>query len=312
MEINRINKKKEYAIGMLVYPSIDNAWNYFFGAVAIVHQLKKNLWYLKNCDFAILTPKIENNDVLRIINDIFDLHVTYSDSLKLNSKFTFNPKWHGVFNKLYFFNPDIFQYKRLLIMDTDMFVFRSSGYIKALTDIDNGIAGAYENGYINQNKTLNLKFGTTIPTQYTSYTAGNKSYYNMINAGLLSIEPNKKIFDEMCKDLKDGWSIIENKYNSLKGKKGNNIYPEQEYLTGYFSGKWKSLPVEDFLSIKPTSNHYCNGQLKYWDEMPKKLDAMILSVCSEIFIKYPTLKKLNLSKVLSSKTSIISIALKQR
>jgi hypothetical protein len=304
--VKKRDEKNIYGVGMLVYPGIDNNWNYLFGAILIVHQMKKDIWFQKNCDFLLLTPKINDIQVINLINRVFDMYVIYNKSLKLNSDFTFEKKWHGVFNKLYYWNQEVFDYKRILIMDTDIFVFKPSGYIKALTDIKDGIGGAYENGFVNSNKNLDLRFGTIIPTQYTSYKNGDKSNYNMVNAGLLSIEPDCKIFDEMTSDLEAGWKIIEKKYKALAGKIGKNIYPEQEYLTGYFSGRWRSLPSEDFLSIKPTINHWCDGQKKYWDEFPKRMEDMMGSICKEVIMKYPELKKLNISKkLLSSSICVI-------
>lgn len=302
IKINRINKKKDYAVCMLVYPdkfNKESEWNYFFGAVMVVHQLKKNTWFRENCDFVILTPEIgaNNGDVLRMIKLVFDAHAIYKKSLQLdNNLFEYSERWHGVFNKLYFWDSENFNYKRLMICDTDIFIHNPLGYVKVLTESTGIVSGSYEHDFINKNNDSNLlKFDAIIETKYTSYTwKDNKSHYNMINAGVLSIVPDIKTLREMLADLKGGWKLIEKRHPALLGKIGKNIFPEQEYLTGFFSGKWHNLPLRDYLSVIPTNNHYCMGPTKYWSCLPKKIDvaALIKKSCTELFIKYPSLCKI--------------------
>ena len=96
-------KKKQYAIGMLVYPGRDDnspKWNYLFGACMISHQLKKNVWFKNNCDIIILTPDITDKNVISLIYQVFDVHVIYS--ISLNLIFLLSPTRHcgGVVNTL--------------------------------------------------------------------------------------------------------------------------------------------------------------------------------------------------------------------
>lgn len=262
--------KKKFAIGLLVYPGNNNPkWNYLFGACLISHQLKKNIWFRENCDIIILTPEIENDIVKSLIKKIFDVHVIYTLSLNTNFPFKTNPRWYGVFNKLYFWNKKIFNYERLLILDTDLFILKSDEYIDLLIKAKGPVAGCYENNFRNSNKDLDLSdINTIIHEKYTSYIwANNKTCYNMVNAGVLSIQPNDKLYPVMLNDLEEGWNKLGFKYPSLKGKKDDFFYPEQEYLTGFFSGQWRSIPFK-YLSCQTTSCHYNNNGPKYWNRFP--------------------------------------------
>lgn len=286
--IHNTNKKK-YAIGMLVYPGrSDPKWNYLFGACMISHQLKKNKWFQENCDIIVLTPVIYDKHITTLINNIFDFHATYHDNLSLVNPFETNPRWYGVFNKLYFWNSDIFNYKRLLILDTDIFITDPQKYIKLFIDIKGSVAGCYENNFRNKNKDIDLSFGSTIHSKYTSYIwDNNKSYYNMVNAGVMSIIPDVRILNVMLYDIHMGWDYISQKYQSLKGKKDTYFFPEQEYLTGFFSGQWISITM-DYISCQTTCCHYNSGS-KFWNNFPNPFGsyAVVSTESSIFFNKFP-------------------------
>jgi hypothetical protein len=300
LEVNRFTSKKQYGLGCLVYPSDKEIgkWNYFLGAFLLAFQFRKNTWFAeKNCDLIILTPVIEDQDVLKLIKSVFDVHVTYKTSIQLyNNTFEFDKKWHGVYNKLYFWNSDYFDYKRFVIMDTDIFVFNPSGYVKLFTNLTTETAGSYENGYINRIIDYKiLKFGAPLHEKYTSYKwSDGKSYYNMINAGVLTFVPSKAIFETMIKDLESGWSYIEKKYPAFQGKIGNHMYPEQEYLTGFFSGQWHTIPCQEFMSTISTMYHYGSYPDKFWDVVPDRLHhkTQIKRVIQAAYSAFPKLKDL--------------------
>ena len=279
--------KKIYAIGLLVYPGkVEPKWNYLFGACMIYHQLIKNEWFKKNCDIIILTPEISDQLILSLIKKIFDIHVIYHTSLNTKFPFATNPRWYGVFNKLYYWNKDIFNYNRVLILDTDLFILKPEEYIKTFLSVDGPVAGCYENGFIHNNKDLDLtSINTIIPAKYTYYKwTDNKSYYNMVNAGVISLEPNIRLFNIMLKDLQEGWDKLGSKYPSLKNKKNNFLFPEQEYLTGLFSGQWRSLPAS-YLSCTSTEIHYSPHGTKYWNKFPTTYSSYYSVVIeSKIFI----------------------------
>lgn len=265
----RFNEKKQYAVGLLAYPGKkDPKWSYLFGACMIANQLKKNSWFKNYCDIIVLTPPIEEKHINVLLSKVFDVHAVYEKSLNMNFPFDTNPRWYGVFNKLYFWNKSVFDYKRILILDTDLFIINSNEYVNALTQITGPVAGCYENGFITHNKDIDTKFNNLLPPKYTSYVwSDRKSYYNMINAGVLSLEPDTNIFTTMLKDLNDGWNKLPLKYPSLKGKTNKFIFPEQEYLTGFFSGQWRLLPTP-YLSCTTTILHYNHAYSKYWNRFP--------------------------------------------
>ena len=268
--VSRFTPKKKYAIGMLVYPGpSDPKWNYLFGACMISSVMKTEKWYSHYCDIIILTPEIVDQDIVTIIKKCFDVHATYKKPLNTEFSFKTNPRWYGVFNKLYFWNKKIFNYEKILILDTDLFILKPSEYISVIRDTLGPVAGCYENGYLVKNKDVDVDcFNTLIPDKYTCYKwSDNKSYYNMVNAGVLSLEPNYKVFEVMIRDLEGGWDKLKDKYKSLRNKKNNFLFPEQEYLTGLFSGFWRSIPRK-FISCETTICHYNNHGAKYWDRFP--------------------------------------------
>lgn len=271
LKLNRYtNNKKKFAIGLLVYPGIkDPKWNYLFGACMISYRLKKNDWFKNNCDITILTPNIDDPLILSLIKNNFDVHAIYSKSLNTEFPFKTNPRWYGVFNKLYFWNKNFFNYERLLILDTDLFILKSNDYVDIFSHAEGPVAGCYENGFIVNNTDLDLtEMNVIIPDKYTCYVWNDKrSYYNMVNAGVLSLQPNVQLFNIMLKDLEEGWHKLSSKYPSLKNKRNNFLFPEQEYLTGFFSGQWRSLPRK-YLSCITSSCHYNNHGAKYWDKFP--------------------------------------------
>lgn len=268
--IKQSQNRKKYAVGLLVYPGIkDPKWNYLFGACMISQQLKTEEWFKKNCDIIILTPEIDDPIVLSLIHKVFDVHAIYLNTLNIKFSFKTNPRWYGVFNKLYYWNKDIFNYKRVLILDTDIYILKPEKYIYPFTSITGIVAGCYENGFLYKNQDIDLsKINTLIPDKYTYYKwTDNRTYYNMINAGVISLIPDSGLFSVMLEDLEKGWNELGSKYPSLRYKKNNFVFPEQEYLTGIFSGYWRSLP-SNYLSCSTTEYHYSPHAKKYWEKFP--------------------------------------------
>lgn len=270
IQLDRFSPKKKYAIGMLAYPGpSEPKWNYLFGACMISFRMKSEIWFRDNCDIIVLTPTINDYSILSLIKNCFDVHATYTKPLNTKFSFKTNPRWYGVFNKLYFWNKKIFDYDKVLILDTDLFILEPVDYIAAIRDTLGPVAGCYENGYLIKNNDVNIDcLNVVIPNKYTHYKwSDGKSYYNMVNAGVISLEPNHKVFLTMIRDLESGWDKLKDKYVALKHKKNNFLFPEQEYLTGFFSGFWRSLPKK-FISCETTSCHYNNHGAKYWDKFP--------------------------------------------
>lgn len=292
IKFNLNNKAKTYAIGLLVYSSPDvttqtdpkwnSRWDYLFGACMIYKQFKKNTWFQEKCDIIVLTPYNTDQMIINFINNNFDGYATYEKSLFMEHPFNYVKRYNGVFNKLYFWNKQVFNYKRILIMDTDIFIINPIGYIQLFEKI-NGIAGMYEHNYINKNNINLQKLGCHIPEKYTNYIwSDGKSYYNMISASIISFEPDTSIFKIMIEDIYNGWDKVVEKYNSFKGKKGKTFFPEQEYLTGFFSGKWKNLPLGTFRTTTRTKYHYGSFPEKYWNLL-NKIEKNILYACIDFF-----------------------------
>lgn len=296
--IKKSTKKRKYAVGMLVYPGVNNNWSYLFGACMNAIQLKKNDWFKNNCDIIILTPKISDDIVFSIIRKVFDVHIIYENGLDVKGSLNSVVRWNGVFNKLYFWNKNIFNYNRLLILDTDLFILESQDYIELLTRAEGPVAGCYENGYRYSNNELNLtRINVILDKKYTYYKwEDGKTYYNMVNAGVISLKPNTKTFSIFLKDLEDGWEHITKKYRAFKYRPNGTFYPEQEYLTGYYSGVWRTIPRK-FISCETTSCHYSPSAIKYWIKFPQ-INTRYEKVTKESYNftkKYPECNKIFLS-----------------
>ena len=164
-------------------------------------------------------------------------------------------KSHGyykVFTKLNIFNHNIFPYKKVILLDSDQFPL---GYFDTLFSLDTP-AGCLEH---RRSLSLNLgisswandrgqycKHGKEIPKLFTDI---ENIYAADINASLLIIEPNRKVYKGMIKELQTPINIWFGPGKQHCGFwLGDNYYtyytlPEQNYLTKKFSGSWKSVDI---------------------------------------------------------------------
>lgn len=164
-------------------------------------------------------------------------------------------KSHGyykVFTKLNIFNYDLFPYKKVILLDSDQFPL---GYFDTLFSLDTPAGCLEHRRSLSPNLGISswahdrgqyCKHGNIIPKLFTDI---ENIYAADINASLLIVEPNQKIYQEMIQELQ---TPINTWFGP--GKKhcgfwlGDNYYtyytlPEQNYLTKKFSGSWKSIDI---------------------------------------------------------------------
>ena len=285
-ELKHINDN-DYAYVTLFFPSYDSQmkkhYNYLIGTLLVAYMLKSNpqnySLYQQNIvgtkakvicmitadveqyvidilkmyyDDVVIAPYITWNEIT-LPKDIMDNNDNY---IKINdvSKGNISPQhaYSKVYTKLNIFNSELFPFKKLILLDTDLFPL---GYFDTLFSIDTP-AGCLEHRRLQINelgvgswgfdRSQFAKHGKKIPKNLTDI---ENMFASDINASLLIIEPNKQTFDEMIQQLQtpvDEWLGLNKEHKGFW--LGNNFYdfyflPEQNYLTKKFSGKWSSVDL---------------------------------------------------------------------
>jgi len=261
--VNR--KKKKYAYVMSIFPNPSNGEvGYLDGCLLAALGLKKQN---TNADvICMITPDIKKNiiDKLEIVFDKviktpyiapYDKgHNTIMMDPKLFEKCNYdvNHPFNYVFHKLHIFNPEYFPYEKVCYVDSDLVPLN---YYDSLFTLDTP-AGWLE--YRKKAPFLEshvwdrcdfVKHGELIPKIITDI---DKPVGADINAGLLVISPDKNEYEQMIDELTSPikeW-MGKGKYhtgffdfdlsnpNQSKYIDKSYCYPEQNYLTKRYSGKW--------------------------------------------------------------------------
>ena len=255
---------------------------YLLGAILVAHMLKnrfhnydlykKNIKGTKADIICMVTPDIDNViiDILKIYYDdvIMVPYIAWSDAylsrniildekkfIKIQdvSKGNLN-KSHGfckVMTKLNIFNTNLFPYKKIVLLDADVIPL---GFYDTLFTLETP-AGWLE---FRHHQMINLGLDPTndrstlcIHSQNILHflTDLNNKYSSDINASVLVIEPDINLFNNMITELK---SPLDKWFGTNKEHSGfwymdkfydHYKFPEQNYLTKKFSGKWKCIDV---------------------------------------------------------------------
>ena len=169
--------------------------------------------------------------------------------------YTKNHPYVHVFFKLHIFNPELFPYEKVCFVDSDLVPLN---YYDSLFMLD------CPAGFVEYRKKIPyleayhwdrcdfLEHGKKIPKPLTDI---DKPTGADVNAGLLLVQPDKKEYDTMIKELtsplnswmgpdklhKGFYSFNFDKPNGMEFVENSYCYPEQNYLTKRFSGKWKFI-----------------------------------------------------------------------
>jgi hypothetical protein len=277
--------KDKYAYVVLYFPNYDSDGNiqhdYLLSTLLVAYTLKNNYH-----NYDLFKQSIKGTKAKVICMTTFDVDTniinilkTYYDEIKLvpyiahsscnlpneikgdphkfisitdvsKGHISKNHGYSKVFTKLNIFNKILFPYEKIILLDSDMITM---GYFDTLFSLD------VPAGYIEHRRLQSLdlgvsswitdrnqfcKHGKLIPKLLTDI---ENSYASDINASLLVISPNTKLFDRMISELKTPLNQWFGKYH--KGFwLGNQFYdfyllPEQNYLTKRFSGSWKSIDL---------------------------------------------------------------------
>ena len=285
-ELKDINKK-DYAYVTLFFPGYNDknqlTYSYLIGTLLVAYMLKncpqnydlykQNKVGTKAKLVCMVTPDIPIH-IINILKLYYDDVVTVpyigwkgckiSDDIKNDmtkfieiqdvSRGNIQPQhtYSKVFTKLNLFNKKLLPYKKVILLDTDLFPL---GYFDSLFSI-NTPAGCIEHRRLQINelgvtswgydRAQFAKHGQLIPKYLTDI---ENIYASDINASLLIVEPNANEFDSMIAELQTPLELWFGEHKVHKGFwLGNNYYdfyflPEQNYLTKRFSGKWKSVDL---------------------------------------------------------------------
>lgn len=263
-------------------PNGEIVHRYLLGAILVAHMLKNRFHnydlYKNNTRgtkadiICMVTPDIDN-DIIEILKLFYDYVITVpyiswsdynlSDEIRYNenkfihiqdlSKGNLNNS-HGfckVMTKLNIFNSQLFKYKKVVLLDADIIPL---GFYDTLFTLETP-AGWLEFRHhqminlgldpTNDRSTLCIHSQKILPF----LTDLNNKYSSDINASILVIEPDINLFNEMINELKtplDKWFGINKEHSGfwyMDKFYDHYKFPEQNYLTKKFSGKWKCIDV---------------------------------------------------------------------
>ena len=264
-------KRFAYAIGMFPNPKNGKA-AYLDGCILAALGLKRQK---TNADvICFITHDISTEDKKKL-EVVFDkvMYVPYispydmggegdletikmdPDLFKNCPNYTKKHPYTHVFFKLHIFNPELFPYEKVCFVDSDLVPMN---YYDSLFMLD------CPAGFVEYRKKIPyleafswdrcdfLEHGKPIPKELTDI---DKPTGADVNAGLLLVKPDKKEYDSMIKELTSKVNTWMGKNKTHKGFYSFNFdkpdgrefiedsycYPEQNYLTKRFSGKWKYI-----------------------------------------------------------------------
>lgn len=262
--------KFAYAFGMFPYPKTGKA-AYLDGCILGALGLKRQK---VNADvICFVTPDINLQDRMKLAV-VFDkvIRVPYISpydmpddgqeelkTIKMDpkifdncNKYTKMHPYTHVFFKLHIFNPELFPYKKVCFVDSDLVPMN---YYDSLFMLDTPAGWVeyrkkfpYKESYA-WDRCDFLKHGEKIPKIFTDVdTPGGAD----VNAGLMVVSPNKKEYDSMIRQITSplqSWMGPEKyhkgyydfNFDNPIGSKfvpNSYCYPEQNYLTKRYSGKW--------------------------------------------------------------------------
>ena len=261
-------KRFAYAIGMFPNPKNGKA-AYLDGCILAALGLKRQGTHADVICF--ITPDISKADKEKL-EVVFDkvMYVPYispyemagEDDLKtimLDKKlfdncpnYTKQHPYVHVFFKLHIFNPKLFPYEKVCFVDSDLVPLNLYDSLFMLDCPAGFVEYRKKAPYLESyqwDRCDYLTHGKKIPKEITDI---DKPTGADVNAGLLLVEPNQKEYDSMIKELS---SPLETWMGPKKKHKGfysfdfdsptgmefvanSYCYPEQNYLTKRYSGKW--------------------------------------------------------------------------
>ena len=222
------------------------------------------------------------------------------------NNYTKEHPYSHVFFKLHIFNPDLFPYEKVCFIDSDLVPMN---YFDSLFML-NTPAGwieyrkkmPFSSGF-HWDRCDYLKHGEKIPKIFTDIDTPGGSE---VNAGLMVVSPSKKEYDSMIKELTSplekwmgktkfhkGYYDFDFSGKSIRAQKfvaNSYCYPEQNYLTKRYSGKWTYIEFAfQSWTLDPCNSfgiHMAAFNPKPWFKQPVGTELKIKS--KNLIIPYVT------------------------
>ena len=269
----KTNKKKfAYAVGMFPNPKTKKA-SYLDGCVLAALGLKRQNTLADVICF--ITPDISKEDKEKL-EVVFDkvMYVPYISPYDMVDKdkvgkdlqtikiqkeifencpnYTEKHPYVHVFFKLHIFNKDLFPYEKVCFVDSDLVPLNFYDSLFTLDCPAGFVEYRKKTPYLESfhwDRCDFLEHGKKIPKELTDI---DKKTGADVNAGLLLVEPNNKEYQAMIDELqspvnqwmgpdkvhKGFWDFDFGTPTGSKFVENSYCYPEQNYLTKRYSGKW--------------------------------------------------------------------------
>lgn len=252
------NIMESYAYISLLYPDKKGNCGYLDGAILTALGLRKQR--TKHKIICMVTPDVPESikENLLIVYDsviVVDYIAPFDGAGIQIDKEIFDPsnlntEMSKVFTKLHIFDKIKFPFKKVIFVDCDLIPIKE---YDTLFELDTP-AGWPEHILENNIKTDSplytriwdvwlIDHGFPIPREITDVY---KKPGTDINAGLMVIEPDEKVFNDFITTLKkpkNEWLGKDHFYKGTINVQGEFIerYLEQPFLTQHFSGSWKMI-----------------------------------------------------------------------
>lgn len=245
----------KYCYTTLLFPNKNGKVTYLEGAILMALGLKRqNAKYDLVC---IVTPDVDKESI-DVLNIFFDKVVCVNyitpvgeDGIKV-CKELFKPSdytddnnygaYAHVFTKLHIFDSNLFPYEKVLFIDTDIIPLSDYDSLFEL-DTPAGWLELIPNEKNNRNYCGSwgvwddIHHGELIPRKFTDC---HKKPGRNINAGLLLVKPDHDEFANMIKQIQDP-TKHKGSLDIFGRHKKYYEFPEEGFLTSYFSSKWKMI-----------------------------------------------------------------------
>jgi hypothetical protein len=273
LDLNENVNSEEYAYVCLYFPGKNNA--YLLPTLLAAHLLKtqphsysraaKQWTGTRAKVVCMVTPDVTPSTrelILSCYDDIVEVpYITWNKNLKVSSiEITDITRGHvssdhvysNVFTKLHIFDSRLFPYRKVILLDSDLFAL---AYFDTLFSLDTP-AGWLEHrrvqtkchglGSWNSDRGNMIRHGEKVPHEMTNL---ENNFSSDINASLYVVEPDHSTFERMIELLKipaEKWIGYDQIYKGCW--MGDQFYPyyllpEQNFLTQYFSGQWTSIDL---------------------------------------------------------------------
>ena len=182
---------------------------YFLGAIVLGFSLKR---VKSSIDTIILVTNDVPPDQIKILEYLYTkvIRIEYIHANEKLIKDYDKSRFKDVFTKLRCLELDM--YDKIILLDLDMLVLQNMDEL-----FDLPTPSACYRGKVG------LTHGEIIPRK-TAIKYG-------INAGLMILKPDRKELDQILKDMQ-------------KPKLWKFKYPEQEYLSFHYAGKWRNVDIK--------------------------------------------------------------------